>query len=50
MMVLPNHNVYGFGSVRWPGSSRPLSATLRAMTLAGNADHPGIASLVMASA
>jgi hypothetical protein len=33
MMVLPNHNVYGFGSVRWSGS-RPLSATLRAMTLA----------------
>ena len=49
-MVLRNHNVYGVGSVLWFGSRKPLSATLRAMTLGGNTDHPGIASPAMASA
>jgi len=29
MMVLRNHNVYGFGSVRWSGSSKPRRASDR---------------------
>jgi hypothetical protein len=35
MMVLPNHNVYGFGSESWSGREA-LFATLGAMTLAGD--------------